>query len=131
MKEIGKPTKPYFYADAAVETLKIIANSDEEVRERIPDAFIRKLSETSAHSDHRFVLDRTLSLAEQDLLPETRQILLMIYEQFLETPHERSRHLLAEIEQFRNNKIEQYKALMPEGADDDAYEDDEDEETTI
>ena len=101
-----------------MELLKIIASSAEEVRERIPDAFIGKLTDVSAHSSHSFTLDRTRSLAEQDLLPETRQLLLMVYEHFLETENERSRHRLAEIEQFRNNKIEQYRELLPEDADD-------------
>ena len=118
METIEKQTTPVLYADAAVETLTIIANSAEEVRERIPEAFIDKLTAVSEHSAHRFTLDRTKSLAQQELLPETRTLLLMIYENFLETKCERSMHSLAEIEQFRNDKIRLYEKLISDGVDD-------------
>ena len=100
------------YADAAAEILVILRNSSEAVLSRIPSAFVEKLRDVSRDSDHTFTLDHTKSLAEQDLLEDTRKLLLMIYNNYLLTEEE-SRSSRSELaEQVRKDKISQYEALL-------------------
>lgn len=105
------------YSDSAVELLQIIQYSDEAVQKRIPPAFIEKLVAAGKRSDHAFALDRTKSLAEQVLLPETRKLLCMIYEHYLEDDEERRKLRNAHAEEFRKSKLAQYQSLA--SADDD------------
>ena len=66
------------YTNVATELLEIFKYLEKSVREKIPTDLEKKLIEFR-NEEYIFNIDKTKSLNEQELLPETRQILSMIY----------------------------------------------------
>ena len=66
------------YSNVATELLEIFKYLEKAVKEKIPTDLENKLIELK-NEDYVFNLDKSKNLDEQDILPETRQILSMIY----------------------------------------------------
>ena len=66
------------YGNVATELLEIFKYLENTIKEKIPVDLEKKLIEFKNES-YVFELDKTKSLNEQKILPETRQILSMIY----------------------------------------------------
>ena len=66
------------YTNVATELLEIFKYLEKSVREKIPTDLEKKLIEFR-NEEYVFNIDKSKSLNEQEILPETRQILSMIY----------------------------------------------------
>ena len=66
------------YSNVATELLEIFKYLEKTIKEKIPVDLEQKLFELRNES-YVFEIDKTKSLDDQNILPETRQILSMIY----------------------------------------------------
>ena len=78
----------------------ILEYSNEEIRNKIPNDFIL-LIKNNKDINHKLVLDEKKPLNEQKLLIETRQILALIYRDYLCSEDERK-----ELIRVNNQKLE-------------------------
>lgn len=79
----------------------ILEYSNEEIRNKIPNDFIL-LIKNNKDINHKLVLDEKKPLNEQKLLIETRQILALIYRDYLCSEDERK-----ELIRVNNQKLEE------------------------
>lgn len=97
------------YPNVATELLEIFKYLEKNVREKIPTDLEKKLIEFK-NEEYVFNIDKSKSLNEQELLPETRQILSMIYLKYCCSEDEANEILNAkknkdlEIEKFKSEK---------------------------
>lgn len=70
------------YGKACKEVLIVLENTPEELSARIPRKFLRLLQE-AADKEYEFRIDPTKGLKEQNLLPETDDILAVMRRDFL------------------------------------------------
>lgn len=66
------------YSNVATELLEIFKYLEKTIKEKIPVDLEKRLFELK-NENYTFTIDKTKSLNEQKILPETRQILSMIY----------------------------------------------------
>lgn len=66
------------YSNVATELLEIFKYLEKTVKDKIPNSLERQLFELR-NENYVFKMDKTKSLNEQKILPETRQMLSMIY----------------------------------------------------
>lgn len=86
------------YNNVATELLEIFKYLEKAIKEKIPINLERKLIELR-NENYVFEIDKTKSLNEQKILPETRQILSMIYLKYCCTEDE-----VAEILREKNER---------------------------
>lgn len=79
----------------------ILEYSSEEIRNKIPNNF-RQLIKNNKDINHKLVLDEQKTLNEQKLLIETREILALIYRDYLCSEDERK-----ELIRVNNQKLEE------------------------
>jgi len=72
------------YANIATELLEIFKYFEKANREKIPKKFKEGL-EAYSNKEYKFYIDKTKTLKEQKILPETKQILANIYVEYLYT----------------------------------------------
>lgn len=83
------------------EVYTILEYSNEEIKNKIPNDFIL-LIKNNKDINHKLVLDEKKSLNEQKLLIETREILALIYRDYLCSEDERK-----ELIRVNNQKLEE------------------------
>ncbi|MGN1299425.1 MAG: hypothetical protein ACI4UE_05530 [Candidatus Scatovivens sp.] len=88
------------YSNVATELLEIFKYFDKTLKENIPSKLEEMLFEFK-NEDYIFKIDKTKKLNEQKLLPETRQILSMIYLKYCCTQEEANEVL----EEKRRNEL--------------------------
>ena len=66
------------YPDVATELIEIFKFVDEPVLEKIPEKLKEDLKRIS-NKDHEFTIDKTKSLSEQKMLPQTKELLSGIF----------------------------------------------------
>lgn len=66
------------YPDVATELIEIFKFIEEPVLEKIPEKLKEELNKI-ANKEHRFEIDKTKKLKEQNILPETKQLLSGIF----------------------------------------------------
>lgn len=88
------------YANVATELLEIFKYFDKSLKEKIPSKLEEMLNKVQ-NEEYIFKIDKTKPIDEQKLLPETRQILSMIYLKYCCTQHEADEIL----EEKRKNEI--------------------------
>lgn len=76
------------YRDALAEVDKILDFYYDESVKLIPESFRKFIKENKTYN-YKFNLDRSLSLREQHILPETEVILTIIYMDFMATEEEK------------------------------------------
>lgn len=97
------------YPNVATELLEIFKYLEKNVREKIPTDLENKLIEFK-NEEYVFNIDKSKRLNEQELLPETRQILSMIYLKYCCSEDEANEILSAkknkdlEIEKLKSEK---------------------------
>ena len=69
------------FSMACTEVLEILENTEEEDYKKIPTEFLKNL-EDNASPNYKSNIDLTKDFNEQDLLPETLDLLACIYRQF-------------------------------------------------
>ena len=70
------------YARACTEIYEILKNLDKTELSKIPQEFINNV-EINMDKDYKCELDKTKPLSELDLLPETKALIIQIYERYL------------------------------------------------
>jgi len=70
------------YANIATELLEIFKYFEKANRKKIPKKFKEGL-EAYSNKEYKFYIDKTKTLKEQKILPETKQILANIYVEYL------------------------------------------------
>lgn len=66
------------YQNVASELLEIFKYLDKELKEKIPEKLKESL-ERITNKEHNFKIDKTKELNEQNILPQTKQVLSIIY----------------------------------------------------
>lgn len=70
------------YRQALSEVYIILKNTDEEIRNKIPDKFIEFIK-NNMDNNHKFEIEPGKELVEQNLMLETKQILALIYRDYI------------------------------------------------
>lgn len=92
------------YRKALYEVYVVLEHTNEEIKNRIPKKFIEFIKENMDKSDE-FYLKENIGLEKQDLMLETKQILALIYRDYICSKEERKKLILQEKE--KQNKIEE------------------------
>ena len=79
----------------------ILEYSSEEIRNKVPDKF-RQLIKNNKDNNYKLILDENKKLKDQELLIETREILSLIYRDYLCSEDERK-----ELIKINNQKLEE------------------------
>ena len=79
----------------------ILEYSSEEIRNKVPDKF-RQLIKNNKDNNYKLILDENKKLKDQKLLIETREILSLIYRDYLCSEDERK-----ELIKINNQKLEE------------------------
>ena len=85
------------YRQALFEVYVILENTDEDIKNKIPKKFTDFIKE-NMDVNHKFVLQQGKELVNQNLMLETKQILALIYRDYMCTQEERKKLLLQEKE---------------------------------
>lgn len=85
------------YRQALFEVYVILENTDEDIKNKISKKFTDFIKE-NMDVNHKFVLQQGKELVNQDLMLETKQILALIYRDYMCTQEERKKLLLQEKE---------------------------------
>lgn len=83
------------YRQALSEVYIILKNTDEEIRNKIPDKFIEFIK-NNMDNNHKFEIELGKELVEQNLMLETKQILALIYRDYICEEKERKELLIKE-----------------------------------
>lgn len=94
------------YKQALAEVNIILENTQEEVKNRLPNSLTRFIKE-NMDNNHYIKIDKSKSLIEQNISKETKEILALIYRDYLCTKDERK--ILISQEQQEKMKKEKDK----------------------
>ena len=95
------------------EVYTILEYSNEEIRNKIPNDFIL-LIKNNKDINHKLVLDEKKPLNEQKQLIETREILALIYRDYIVSQEERERLLIEEREEQKRIENEIREKYNPD-----------------
>ena len=70
------------YRQALFEVYKILENTDEEIKNKIPEKFIKFVKE-NMDTNYKFELEKGKELVRQNLKDETKQIIALIYKKYI------------------------------------------------
>lgn len=94
------------YQEALAEVNVILENTEEELINKIPNNF-KKLIKDNMDNTHKIELQSDKELTEQNIKKETKQILALIYRDYLCTKEEKRKLILQE--QKEREKLEEEK----------------------
>lgn len=100
------------YSNVANELLEIFKYLDKELKEKIP-VKVKENLERINNKEHSFKIDKTKTLNEQELLPQTKQILSIIYLKYCCSPEEANNILQENYENQKQKEIEKYEKYNP------------------
>ena len=92
------------YRKALYEVYVVLEHTNEEIKNRIPEKFIEFIKENMDKS-HEFYLKENIRLEKQDLMIEAKQILALIYRDYICSEDEREKLIIKEKE--KQNKKEE------------------------
>lgn len=78
------------YRQALFEVYKILENTDEEIKNKIPEKFIKFVKE-NMDTNYKFELEKGKELVRQNLKSETKQIIALIYKYYICVEEERKK----------------------------------------
>lgn len=78
------------YRQALFEVYKILENTDEEIKNKIPEKFIKFVKE-NMDTNYKFELEKGKELVSQNLKSETKQIIALIYKYYICGEEERKK----------------------------------------
>lgn len=70
------------YRQALFEVYKILENTDEETKNKIPEKFIKFVKE-NMDTNYKFELEKGKELVKQNLKDETKEIIALIYKDYI------------------------------------------------
>lgn len=100
------------YPKVACELLEIFKYFDKELKEKIPEKLKESLEKISS-TEYEFKIDKTKELNEQDLLPQTKDILSVIYLKYCCSSDERDTLIKEMEEQQRLKELEKQEKYNP------------------
>lgn len=95
------------YKEALAEVNGILENTEEELRKKIPKSF-NKLVKENMDDKYEVKIDPNKSLVEQNIKKETKEILALIYRDYLCSKEERETLILQEQKEMEKEKQEKY-----------------------
>ena len=90
------------YRQALFEVYKILENTDEEIKNKIPEKFIKFVKE-NMDTNYKFELEKGKELVRQNLKSETKQIIALIYKYYICGEEERKKIVEKEKIDIRKN----------------------------
>ena len=102
-------TKSIRYKKAYTQLNEIIKNLSKSETERIPIELIKSV-EANMDMEYKWEYDNSKTLLEQDLMPETKALIVEIYERYLCPEDEKE--FWKEYDKICLNKIEKQKRTM-------------------
>lgn len=107
-------TKNTRYKRAYTELNEIIKELSKAELEKIPNQIIRNI-EINKDKEYKWEYDNSKALLDQDLMPETKALIVEIYEKYLCPENEKE--FWKEYDKICINKIEEQKKAMYDGKD--------------
>lgn len=105
-------TKNTIYKRAYTELNEIIKELSKAELEKIPSELIRNI-ELNIDKEYKWKYDKSKTLLDQDLMPETKALIVEIYEKYLCPENEKE--FWKEYDKICINKIEEQKKAMYNG----------------
>ena len=102
------------YKNAFKEVYEILQNTDENLVEKIPPKFITFL-QNNMNKDYYTNINNNVDIDKQALLPETEDVLSLIFRSYWATDEEKLEFSIRDEEEL--TKIEQYKKSQYKGID--------------
>lgn len=99
------------YKKALSEVNIILAHTEKEVKDKIPEYFIQYIKE-NMDKNHRIKIQNNKELLEQNIMLETKQIIALMYRDYICTKDEREKLIRQEKEKYKRiekEKQEKYK----------------------
>ena len=93
---------------AAVEFNCILENSSEDILKKIPKSF-KKFLKNIEEKDYEFEYDNKKSLNEQDVRPETRGLIALVYQEYLCDDNEKKEYKEYSNRVIKSHEIERKK----------------------
>ena len=90
------------YRQALFEVYKILENTDEGIKNKIPEKFIKFVKE-NMDTNYKFELEKGKELVRQNLKSETKQIIALIYKYYICGEEERKKIVEKEKIDIRKN----------------------------
>lgn len=110
------------------ETLTVLSYCENNLIEKIPNKVLQKMSDFAADSDVSYFIDKNLDLSEQKLSEECKDLLALIYYDYVAEPNEKIEILKKwkENERVYQEEIrEKYSNLFADKEEDNLSNDDE------
>ena len=101
------------YSNVASELLEIFKYLDKGLKEKIPQKLKENLDEIR-NKEYKLNIDKTKTLNEQELLPQTRQVLSIIYLKYCCSPEEAKKIIDENYEIKKQKEIEKYEKYNPD-----------------
>lgn len=99
------------YKKALSEVNIILAHTEKEVKDKIPEYFTQYIKE-NMDKNHRIKIQNNKELLEQNIMLETKQIIALMYRDYICTKDEREKLIRQEKEKYKRiekEKQEKYK----------------------
>ena len=99
------------YKKALSEVNIILAHTEKEVKDKIPEYFIQYIKE-NMDKNHKIKIQNNKELLEQNIMLETKQIIALMYRDYICTKDEREKLIRQEKEKYKRiekEKQEKYK----------------------
>lgn len=107
------------YKKALSEVNIILAHTEKEVKDKIPEYFIQYIKE-NMDKNHRIKIQNNKELLEQNIMLETKQIIALMYRDYICTKDEREKLIRQEKEKYKRiekEKQEKYKIDFKKNAE--------------
>ena len=102
------------YRKALFEVYKILENTDEEIINKIPEKFMKFVKE-NMDTNYKFELEKGKELIKQNLKDETKQIIALIYKDYICDEKEHEKEVINDYNiNFNRNKELEKEGLQKE-----------------
>ena len=100
-------------SEAAVELNAILENTSEEILKKIPNSFKKFINDIKSE-DYKFEYDKNKKLVEQDVKPETRGLIALIYQNYICDEKERAEYIQKCNEYFQEEETKKREKYNPD-----------------
>ena len=102
------------YRQALFEVYKILENTDEEIINKIPEKFMKFVKE-NMDTNYKFELEKGKEIIKQNLKDETKQIIALIYKDYICDEKEHEKEVINDYNiNFNRNKELEKEGLQKE-----------------
>lgn len=100
-------------SEAAVELNAIFENTSEDILKKIPSSFKKFISDIKSEN-YKFDYDKSKKLVEQDVKPETRGLIALIYQSYICNEEERAEYIQKCNEYFQEEERKKREKYNPD-----------------